>query len=175
MSEIGVLHPVRIRVIQIVALGPRTGTQLRQALPDVPYSSLYRHIRWLVDADVMRVTGERKVRGAVEHTYELDKDAVQAALPDMPVSAADHGQAMTAFMTGLLAQVHSYLASAPEDPVADGLLYTLAPLWVNEEEVARIHTVMRELVESLRDNGPGPDRRQLMLGVVAIPPPHSTS
>nr|WP_165977186.1 helix-turn-helix domain-containing protein [Nonomuraea diastatica] len=75
------LHPVRIRLAQILALGPRTGTQLRQALPHVPYSSLYRHIRWLVDAGVIHVVGERKVRGAVEHTYELDERAVQGAVP----------------------------------------------------------------------------------------------
>ena len=98
MSDVGVLHPVRIRVAQILALGPHTGTQLRQALPDVPYSSLYRHIRWLLDAGVIRVAGERKVRGAVEHTYELDEHAIQGAVPDpAALSAGDHKRASLPF------------------------------------------------------------------------------
>ncbi|SDI52232.1 helix-turn-helix domain-containing protein [Nonomuraea jiangxiensis] len=172
MSDVGVLHPVRIRVAQILALGPHTGTQLRQALPDVPYSSLYRHVRWLLEAGVVRVAGERKVRGAVEHTYELDENAVQGAVPDpAALSADDHERAVTAFVTGLMAQAHAYLESEPEDPVTQGLTYVSAHVWVDDEELARLRARLRELIDPLVHTTPGPGRRQITLGVVAIPQP----
>ncbi|MEO3799521.1 helix-turn-helix domain-containing protein [Nonomuraea sp. B1E8] len=172
MSDVGVLHPVRIRVAQILALGPRTGTQLRQALPDVPYSSLYRHIRWLVDAGVIRVVGERKVRGAVEHTYELDERAVQGAVPDPArLSTGDHERAVTAFVTGLMAQAHAYLEGDPDDPVAQGLTYTSVHVWVDDDELARLRARLRDLIDPVAHATPGPGRRQITLGVVAIPQP----
>ncbi|MEU4572391.1 MULTISPECIES: helix-turn-helix domain-containing protein [Nonomuraea] len=172
MSDVGVLHPVRVRVVQILALGPHTGTQLRQALPEVPYSSLYRHIRWLTDAGVVHVTGERKVRGAVEHTYELDESAVQGALPDPgELTPADHDRAVTAFVTGLMAQAHAYLGNPPDDPVADGLTYTLVHLWADPGDVARIHAGLRELIGPLLEKEPAEGRRQITLGVVTIPQP----
>ncbi|MEV0621508.1 helix-turn-helix domain-containing protein [Nonomuraea sp. NPDC050404] len=170
MSDVGVLHPVRIRVAQILALGPHTGTELRQALPDVPYSTLYRHVRWLAGAGVIRVSGERKVRGAVEHTYELDEPAVQVAVPDPArMTAADHDRAVTAFVTGLMAQAHAYLEGEPEDPVADGLTYLTTQLWVDEEELALVRARLREIIAPLARSGPGPGRRQLTLGIVAVP------
>ncbi|MEO3875432.1 helix-turn-helix domain-containing protein [Nonomuraea sp. B12E4] len=175
MSDVGVLHPVRIRVAQVLALGPRTGTQLRQALPDVPYSSLYRHLRWLLDAGVIRVAGERKVRGAVEHTYELDEHAVQGAVPDpSALSPDDHERAVTAFVTGLMAQAHAYLEGA-EDPVTEGLTYLSAHLWVDDDELALLRRRLRELIDPLAHAVPGPGRRQITLGVVAIPQPGDRS
>ena len=66
------LHPVRLRIVEAF-LGDRalTTTQLRAELPDVPAGSLYRHVAKLVDAGVLSVVGERRVRGAVERTYVL--------------------------------------------------------------------------------------------------------
>jgi DNA-binding transcriptional ArsR family regulator len=172
VSDVGVLHPVRIRVAQLLALGPRTGTELRRAMPDVPYSTLYRHLRWLADAGVVRVSGERKVRGAVEHTYELDEPAVQGAVPDpAAMTAADHDRAVTAFATGLMAQAHAYLEGEPEDPAGQGLTYMTAKLWVDEEELARVRARLREIIAPLAGNAPGPGRRQLTLGVIAVPRP----
>jgi hypothetical protein len=66
------LHPVRLRIVEAF-LGDRalTTLQLREELPDVPAGSLYRHVAKLVDAGVLSVVGERRVRGAVERTYVL--------------------------------------------------------------------------------------------------------
>jgi len=76
------LHPVRLRIIGAF-LGDRklTTADLRAEFPDVPPTSLYRHIGHLIDAGVLDVVAERRVRAAVERTYVL------RAAP--PVSADD--------------------------------------------------------------------------------------
>ena len=66
------LHPIRLRIIQAF-LGDRalTTTELRAELPDVAPATLYRQVARLVDAGVLGVVAERRVRGATERTYVL--------------------------------------------------------------------------------------------------------
>ena len=66
------LHPVRLRIVQAF-LGDRalTTSDLAAELADVPAASLYRHVARLVDAGVLAVVAERRVRGALERTYVL--------------------------------------------------------------------------------------------------------
>jgi hypothetical protein len=57
-----------------------TTADLRAELPDVPPTSLYRHLGHLIDAGVLEdVVSERRVRGTLERTYVLS-----AALPVSP-------------------------------------------------------------------------------------------
>jgi hypothetical protein len=67
---------------RIYRLGDRalTTSQLRSEVPDVPAGSLYRHIAKLVDAGVLSVVSERRVRGAVERTYVLRASAARLNL-----------------------------------------------------------------------------------------------
>ena len=73
------LHPVRLRIVQAF-LGDR-GAHHHDApaaeLPDVPAASLYRHVARLVDAGVLAVVAERRVRGALERTYVLRLSAAR--------------------------------------------------------------------------------------------------
>ena len=79
-----VLHPVRLRILQAF-LGDRALTtgELRDELPDVPAASLYRHVARLVDAGVLSVVAERRVRGAVERTYVLRTSAASVRMDEL--------------------------------------------------------------------------------------------
>src|SRR5687767_9335525 len=105
------LHPVRLRVLQALLDGRAlTTAQIGAHLPDVATATLYRHVHTLVEAGVLEVVGEQRVRGAVERTYrlngpaaELDADALAAMTPD------DHRRAFIAFVASLLADFDRYL------------------------------------------------------------------
>ncbi len=73
------LHPVRLRVVQVL-LGDRVLTtgELHEELPDVPAATLYRHVGLLADAGVLAIVSERKVRGAAERRYRLVPAAASA-------------------------------------------------------------------------------------------------
>ena len=43
-----ILHPVRLRIIQTLVRRERNTQHIADTLPDVPVSSLYRHIRMLL-------------------------------------------------------------------------------------------------------------------------------
>ncbi|HEX9338211.1 MAG TPA: helix-turn-helix domain-containing protein, partial [Pseudonocardiaceae bacterium] len=89
------LHPVRLRIVQAF-LGDRalTTSALSAELSDVPPASLYRHVARLVDAGVLAVVAERRVRGALERTYVLRLTAATIG-PDQlaEMSVEDHRQA----------------------------------------------------------------------------------
>jgi hypothetical protein len=165
------LHPVRLRIVEAF-LGDRalTTTQLRAELPDVPPGSLYRHVARLVDAGVLSVVGERRVRGAVERTYVLRASAARLSADEIArMSRDEHRQAFLAFVAGLIGDFDRYLARETIDPLRDGATYNLAAMWLDDAELAE---VARELAIALQPrlaNPPKPGRKRRLLATVLLP------
>src|SRR5215467_10865211 len=97
------LHPVRLRIVQAF-LGDRalTTSDLAAELADVPAASLYRHVARLVDAGVLAVVAERRVRGAVERTYVLRVTAATIGLDEVSAMSADEHREMMRELTRVL-------------------------------------------------------------------------
>jgi hypothetical protein len=165
------LHPVRLRIVQAF-LGdrPLTTTELRSELPDVPPASLYRHVARLVDAGVLAVVAERRVRGALERTYVLRVTAATIGLDEIAKWSPDeHRHAFMAFVAGLLGDFDRYLARGDIDLVRDGVSYRLAGMWLDDTELIEL---LRELVVVLSPrlaNAPKPGRKRRILGSVFLP------
>jgi predicted ArsR family transcriptional regulator len=120
------LHqPVRWRVVQALIGRPLTTGELAEQLPDVPTTTLYRHVAVLVKADVLRVTDERRVRGATERTYELNTAAASA---DDDAPDRDRLRTMfTVYLAGLAGDFDRYLERDDVDPVRDGVASVRPP------------------------------------------------
>ncbi|MFD0472222.1 helix-turn-helix domain-containing protein [Nonomuraea thailandensis] len=59
-----ILHPIRLRIMWALSGGRiRTTSELCESLPDVPKTTLYRHVGLLADAGLLEVAGEQRVRG----------------------------------------------------------------------------------------------------------------
>src|SRR5699024_999972 len=78
-----IAHPVRLRIIQQLGGRSLTTAQLREALPDVTQATLYRHVRALLDAELLTVVEERKVRGALERTLALGEQMAHVDQEDL--------------------------------------------------------------------------------------------
>lgn len=137
-------------------------------------SSLYRHLARLVAARVLRIAGERRVRGTVERSYAIADYAriglgEAAKLPRRTRRAAARNA--TAVM---LARLTAYLASPGFDMPHDGGLlrtFVLAPA-VMEDPVlkAKLDTVWRDAVATAVRGG-----RRTQFYPIAVPEgrPHS--
>lgn len=66
------LHPVRLRIVLTAAGDEVTTADIAKRLPDVPQSTLYRHIAKLAGAGILDIVGERQARGAIERTYQVN-------------------------------------------------------------------------------------------------------
>jgi hypothetical protein len=165
------LHPVRLRIVQAF-LGDRalTTSELRAELPDVPGASLYRHVARLVDAGVLSVVSERRVRGAVERTYVLRVAAASITLDEVErMSREDHRQAFMAYVAGLMGDFDRYLSQDDFDPVRDGAGYRMAALWLDDGELAEFLRDLARVVTPRLANAPKPGRRRRILGTVLLP------
>ncbi|MFD2418517.1 helix-turn-helix domain-containing protein [Amycolatopsis pigmentata] len=165
------LHPVRLRILRALLDGhPATTGQLRERMPDIPPATMYRHVAALTEAGVLEVLGERRVRGTVERTYrvrwdraEIDPAARAAMTPD------DHRRAFTAFVGGLLADFDHYLDTETADPVADGVTYQQAALWLTDDETAELLAELRAAITARMGREPGPGRVRRIASLVTMP------
>jgi hypothetical protein len=165
------LHPVRLRIIQAF-LGDRalTTAELRGELPDVPPASLYRHVARLVEAGVLSVVSERRVRGALERTYVLRVAAATINLDELDkMTREDHRQAFMAYVAGLLGDFDRYLSRDHIDLLRDGVSYQMAGLWLDDAELAELGREMTRVLQPRLANAPRPGRRRRILGTVLIP------
>ena len=165
------LHPVRLRIVQAF-LGDRalTTSALRDELADVPPASLYRQVARLVEAGVLAVVAERRVRGAVERTYVLRLTAASMNPDDVAaMTADDHRQAFMAFVAGLLGDADRYLARGDIDPVRDGASYRLAGLWLDDAEYAELLRELTRVLLPRAANPPAPGRKRRILATVLLP------
>lgn len=165
------LHPVRLRIVQAF-LGDRalTTSDLRSELPDVPPASLYRHVARLVNAGVLAVVAERRVRGAVERTYVLRGAAARISLDELAMMTLDeHRQAFMAFVAALLGDFDRYLARSDIDVLRDGASYQMAGMWLDDAEFADLLQDLARVLQPRLANAPKAGRRRRILGSVLLP------
>lgn len=165
------LHPVRLRIVQAF-LGDRalTTSTLSAELADIAPASLYRHVARLVDAGVLAVVAERRVRGALERTYVLRLSAAQVGLDELDtMSADDHRQAFMAFIAALLGDFDRYLAQGDIDFVRDGVGYNLGAYWLDDAEYAEMMQEVNRVLQPRAANPPASGRKRRILGSVLLP------
>lgn len=172
MDTLGLLlHPVRVRIVHAMSGGrTRTTSDLCARLPDVPKTTLYRHVGLLAEAGVLEVVGEQRVHGAVERHYRLRRerpriDAEAAA----SMSLDDHRHGFTAAMAALHAEFNAYLDRDHADPTADSVGYRQIPLWLSQEELAELISELSGAVASRMDNEPAPGRGLHLLSPILFP------
>ncbi len=164
------LHPVRLRIIQAF-LGDRalTTADLRTELPDVAPATLYRQVATLVNAGVLTVVAERRIRGAVERTYVLRVAAASISLDEVQtMSTDDHRQAFMAYVAGLLGDFDRYLNREDVDPLRDGVGYRIAGLWLDDSEQAEFLRDLVRVIQPRVANAPRPGRRRRILSTVLL-------
>jgi DNA-binding transcriptional ArsR family regulator len=165
------LHPVRLRITYAMS-GERTRTtaELCAALPDVPKTTVYRHVALLAEAGVLEVADEQRVRGAMERHYRLRRDRTAIA-PEAgaSMSLGDHRRGFAAAMAALLAEFDAYLDRPGTDPFADSVGYRQGTLWLSPDEVSELIGEFRAALVSRSANGPAPGRRPHLMSMIFFP------
>lgn len=137
------MHPLRWRIIQQLAGGPSTAGELNTKLTDVAPATLYRHLQALLTADLIAVTDEKPIRGAVEKTYAL------AGLLDDSDPSPESRRNQAALVLGLLqADILAYLKT-PLDPDPAGLTLTRTEIYATPQELDELNKVLTEALTPL--------------------------
>jgi DNA-binding transcriptional ArsR family regulator len=165
------LHPVRLRIVHALSGGRlHSPSELCDYLPEVPRTSIYRHLGLLVDGGMLEIGDERRVRGAVERFYQLRTDRPTIA-PEAgkAMTLDDHRQGFAAAIAVLISEFNAYLDQPGADPFADSASYRQGILWLSADELAAMIASLREIVTPLTANKPGPGRRPYLISPVIFP------
>jgi hypothetical protein len=165
------LHPVRMRIVQaFLGERPLTTSQLAAELEDVPPASLYRHVALLVQAGVLIVVAEQRIRGATERTYMLRTRAAKVRPDDLAaMTAEDHRSAFLAYVAGMIADFDRYLAHGDIDLARDRVGYRMAALYLTDEEFRELMRDIGQAIAPRLANIPGADRKRRLLRFVLLP------
>ncbi|MEU6717451.1 helix-turn-helix domain-containing protein [Nonomuraea sp. NPDC046802] len=166
-----ILHPVRLRIMWALSGGrTRTTSDLCESLPDVPKTTLYRHVGLLADAGLLEVADEQRVRGMVERYYRLRQDRSAIDLDAAKsMSLEDHRHGFAAAMAALLAEFNAYLNRPGADPVADRVGYRQGTLWLRPEEMEELAGELEEMFKARAANRPGRGRRPYVISPIFFP------
>ncbi|GAA2239815.1 MULTISPECIES: helix-turn-helix domain-containing protein [Kitasatospora] len=165
------LHPVRLRIVHAFSGGrTRTTSELCAHLPDVPKTTLYRHVGLLVEAGVLDVAAEQRVHGAVERHYRLHRDRAAIGTDTAAsMSLDDHRRGFAAAMAALLAEFGGYLDRDGADPTDDQVGYRQGVLWLSQDELTDMIDALREVLVARAANAPAPGRSPHLVSAVFFP------
>lgn len=144
------MNPVRQRIFQYL-LVHETGTvkEIKEALPDVPGASLYRHVKILADNGVLAVADENRIRGTVESVYKLNRS--------MLVLDDTDGSKIQMILMGISAAFARYFAQEQPDPHRDMLTVSGCILTLTDREftdfLTEIDGVMTKYMQKTAEDG----------------------
>lgn len=163
-----IIHPIRLRILRALLFGPQTTQELAEQLPDVPKSSLYRHLRMLLEGELIGIAEARLVQGIQEKVYEL-VEMPQLSRQDMAkISADDHLRYFTTFMAILLQGFADYLAAVP-DFEKDVIGYSEVAIWATPEQFHSFNQKLSAALMPLMRQEKGDGRQQYKLATVIYP------
>ncbi|QQK76152.1 helix-turn-helix domain-containing protein [Salicibibacter cibarius] len=167
-----ILHPVRMRIIQMLIGRDQTVQELKERLTDLPQATLYRHLNILKEHEIVSVAKERKIRGAIEKTYTLITDQARLSGKEAnKISIEDHKQYFLKYTANLFHQVEAYF-EGDYDIEKDGFGYNQVDVYANDDEYQQMTNEIGNILEKYAKQEPRADRRKRTLATILIPETH---
>ncbi len=166
-----ILHPVRMRIIQSLINQQITAQQIKELLPDIPQATLYRHIKKLVEAEVIHIIDELPNRGTVEKVYSI-QDPNKATIDTdelNKLSKNEHMGLFIQFMANLMGEYERYLQQEKVNLVEDGVTFRQTSLYLSDEEFPEFIKELAAVYLKVTQNKPQPGRRRRTLATIIIP------
>ncbi len=167
------LHPIRMQIITAISTQQMTAKELAALIPDVPQTTLYRHLNALVEGGVLKVVAETQIRGTVERTYAMAEYPSLKAEDLRGMTKQEYEKAFIIYLSTLMSAAQRYLDKKREDeeinPIEDGVDLSLGLLYLSEEEFRAINQQILDLLMTNVNNPPSPDRKRRMFTYLFIP------
>ncbi len=166
-----IMHPVRFRILQTLAAENLTTQEIAERMTDVPKSSIYRHMKALLDGEMIAVAATRPVKGIQEKVYRLAQRPYLGPDDLANVTSEEHFRYFTNYVMTLLQGFSDYLDAAGPAPdfVADRVGYTEAVFYATDAEMDGLMADLNAAFVKLAANGEGNGRKKRKLAIVSHP------
>lgn len=164
------LNPVRIKIIQsVLDKGETTSKELAELLPDIAIASLYRHIKKLIDLDVLEIVSEMQIRGTIERTFKVKYnpfESITEAMDQGDVSL--HFQMFFSFLMSQLSDFSSYTRT-PYDMKEDMVGFRTYPFYMSIEETQNFYEALSNVFNKYLHLEAEPHRKLMKFSFSMMP------
>ncbi len=172
-----IIHPVRFRILQTLAGEALTTQEIAARMTDIPKSSLYRHLKTLLEGEIITIAETQLIHGIQEKRYQLvdTPHLSQEDIADMTVD--DHLRYFTNYILATMRDFAQYLQQAADaeghvNMLADRTGYTESAFFATADELNAFQLKLQEAFMLLAENGPSPDRRKHKFALITHPMPN---
>lgn len=167
------LHPIRLQIITALSAGDTSAKELAKSLPDIPQTTLYRHINLLIEGGILEVVDEIPQRGTVERILGFKAPPTLTPEDLRGLNKEEYQQAFSVIMSGLMNDAMSYINHVPEgeeiDLLAAGFNFNKVRLNLSDREYLELNQKMLNLMIEATQKKPNPERRQRVFSFLFIP------
>jgi DNA-binding transcriptional ArsR family regulator len=158
-------------VATLATRGSQTTEQIGSALPDIPPSTLYRHLAQLRDAGLIRVVEERQARGAVERTYAIaSAEAGNLSLDELQSAPLREVKgAVRNFLAGLTAHVVGLIESRAYARDRSLLRSGLVTIHLSDDEYDKASRAIIDVLREAKARSRGPSVKRRYFYLIALP------
>jgi DNA-binding transcriptional ArsR family regulator len=165
-----ILHPARIQILQALAIRPMNTQELADSLSGIPKSSIYRHLRALLDGGIVAVAETRPVKGVLEKYYRLAQAPHLSQEDVAGFSQEENLRYFTMFLAEQIQGFSDYLSAHPKPNFqTDCVGYTEISFFASAEELERIQTGLRQVLQEVAQNPPAEGRHHHKLAFITFP------
>lgn len=145
------MHPVRIKICQALLRNKEQGLtplEMVKILKDVPQATLYRHIQVMVDANIVSVIKEKKVKSVSEKYYALNEDEIRIGGEEWgKVPIEEKLDYISYYQLLLMTQYQNYLEKLEEqNSQEDRSTFSVVELKIDEENFTQFQNELNELM-----------------------------
>lgn len=167
------VHPIRLRIVTAMSNDQMTAKDLAEALPDIPQTTLYRHINVLIEGGLIEVVEEIPQRGTVERVLGFKIQPSLAPQDLIGLSKEKLKDTFSLIMYTLLNEALTSLNQFPDDQPIDilgsGFQFSECQLNLSDEEFNQMNQKILALMMEAGNNPPSPERRRRIFSYMFIP------
>jgi DNA-binding transcriptional ArsR family regulator len=165
-----ILHPARLKIILALTNGAKTTQEIANDLGDVPKSSIYRHLKVLLESGMIAVGDTRSVKGTEERMYELVQKPHLNMEDVVGYTKEDHLRYITSYLATVLQGFSDYLSNSPQvDLLQDRVGFTEVTIAASTEELDHIFQQVQQALTPGQDEENPCNRRRHKFVFITYP------
>lgn len=165
-----IIHPIRLRIMHVLGNQELNTQEIAKHLPDVPKSSIYRHLKKLLDGEMVEVTAVNVVKGIEEKTYRVVSPPVMSPEDVQNFTKEDHLRYFSSYVATLIQGFKKYLdAQDTLDMLEDRTGYREIKFYASNEEMDNVFARFNQDLLKLINNEPKEGRRLRKFATVIHP------
>jgi len=158
--------PLSMKVLRLLIHNDMTVKEIRDSLKDIAQATLYRHIKKMHSAGLVKISKEEIVNGIIKKTYTIDNAKLELEdIKDM--TNEEYEGFFMKFIAILVADFKDNLDNNKD--CKKEISFTQLAIYLSEEEEEELSKEITEVLTKYRKNKKTKNRKQKILSSIYMP------